>query len=173
MAKMEEVLKAEIGRLARKTMKGPVTALKKNVQELRQTVSELKKKVAVLEKRAGTLIEKVILEAPPLRASEEEAKAARMSAKLIKKLRKRLGLNQSELGVLVGVSLGAVTGWESGRGAPRDQNKAALVALRKLGRRDVKKMLEEKGIERKRKKRARKKKKGRKPKQVAAEAGTE
>lgn len=158
MGKMEEAFRSEIARLTRKTMKGTATTLKKNVSGLKETVAGLRKTVAALQKQVGALTEKVITEAPPLRVSEEEAKAARLTPKLIKKLRKRLGLSQGHLGVLTGVSLGAVATWESGRGSPRAGNRAALVALRKLGRRDVKKMLAEKGIEKKRKKRARRKK---------------
>ena len=35
--------------------------------------------------------------------------------------------------------------WEQGKSRPQGKNKEALVALRKLGRRDVKKLLAEKG----------------------------
>jgi transcriptional regulator with XRE-family HTH domain len=59
-------------------------------------------------------------------------------------LRKKLGISQRELGVLVGASLGAVASWEKGKFKPQGEKKAALVALKKTRKRDVKKMLREK-----------------------------
>ena len=41
-------------------------------------------------------------------------------------------------------SLGAVASWEKGKFKPQGEKKAALVALRKVRKRDVKKMLAEK-----------------------------
>jgi hypothetical protein len=49
-----------------------------------------------------------------------------------------------ELGILTGVGLSAVAMWEKGKFRPRGEKKAALVALRKLRKRDVKKLLAEK-----------------------------
>jgi len=36
--------------------------------------------------------------------------------------------------------------WEQGMISPRGQHRATLVALRKLGRRDARRMLEQKGV---------------------------
>ena len=72
----------------------------------------------------------------------DEVKAARFSARLIQKLRARLGLSQMALGRLVGVSGAAVVQWERGRASPSAPNRKALVALRKRGRREVKRLLE-------------------------------
>jgi hypothetical protein len=52
------------------------------------------------------------------------------------------------MAVLAGVTVGAIYQWEKGIFEPRGQKKGILVALRKLGRRDVKKLLEEKKNER-------------------------
>ena len=49
-----------------------------------------------------------------------------------------------ELGVLTGSSLSAVLSWEKGKFKPRGDKKAALVTLRKMRKRDVKKVLAEK-----------------------------
>jgi DNA-binding transcriptional regulator YiaG len=61
----------------------------------------------------------------------------------ISKRRKELGLSQKELAVLTGVTVGAVHKWESGKFRPKDEKRRVLVALRKLGRGGVKKLLEE------------------------------
>jgi len=76
--------------------------------------------------------------------SEEEIRKVRFSPRLIRSLRKKLRVTQKELALLAGVSVGAVHQWEGGKSQPRAVKKARLVALRKLSRRDVKKLLEEK-----------------------------
>jgi len=91
-------------------------------------------------------------------ADEDQVKAARISAGLIRKLRKRLGLSQDQLALLVGVTSTAVAFWENGRTRPGGGKKAAIVALRKLGRREVKDILAQKAAERPAKKKAAKRK---------------
>ena len=48
------------------------------------------------------------------------------------------------MGILTGATTGAVLSWEKGKFKPTRDKKAALVALRKVTKRDVKKMLAEK-----------------------------
>jgi DNA-binding transcriptional regulator YiaG len=62
----------------------------------------------------------------------------------IRGLRTKLGLSKRKLGVLVGATLGAVASWEKGKFRPRGEKKTALVGLRKVRERDVKKMIAEK-----------------------------
>ena len=57
-----------------------------------------------------------------------------------------------ELGVLTGTNLSTILSWEKGKFKPRGEKKAVLVALRKLRKRDVRKLLLEKGKEEKAKK---------------------
>jgi transcriptional regulator with XRE-family HTH domain len=66
---------------------------------------------------------------------------------LIRSLRKHLGITQKELAILTGVTVGAAHLWESGQFKPSMKKKAVMVALRKLGRREVKKLLEGKGTQ--------------------------
>ena len=51
------------------------------------------------------------------------------------------------MGVLVGATIGAVASWEKGKFNPQGEKKAALVALRKVRKRDVKKLLTGKAAE--------------------------
>jgi transcriptional regulator with XRE-family HTH domain len=55
-------------------------------------------------------------------------------------------LSGGELATLVGVSAGAVGFWEQGKAQPRGRNKEALVALRKLGKREVRGILAAKAM---------------------------
>jgi len=82
-----------------------------------------------------------------LAAVPEEVKASRISPGLIKKLRARLGITQGKLATLVGVSTTAVGSWEYGKAKPEGHNREALVALRKLGKREVAGILATKAAE--------------------------
>jgi transcriptional regulator with XRE-family HTH domain len=66
---------------------------------------------------------------------------------LIKTLRKKLGITQKELAILSGVTVGAAHQWETGKFTPKPEKKAALAALRRLGRSEVKKLLQAKTSE--------------------------
>jgi DNA-binding transcriptional regulator YiaG len=78
----------------------------------------------------------------PLEAAPEEVKVSRFSPRLIRSLRGHLGITQKELAILTDVTVGAIHQWESGQFKPSMKKKAVMVALRKLGRREVRKLLE-------------------------------
>jgi len=144
MPMLEQVLKAEIIRLAKKQIRAVCGPLARDVRELKRRVSHLNKTVGALDKMRAALEAKRAAEGTKLEAPAEQVKAARLSPLLIKKLRTRLGISQGQLARLVGVSGPAVAHWELGRSRPQGSNKAALVALRGVGRREVKRMLAEK-----------------------------
>jgi DNA-binding transcriptional regulator YiaG len=79
-----------------------------------------------------------------LEASAEEVKASRFTPERIRNLRRKLGISQKGLAVLAGVTVGAVGLWEKGKFRPAANKKAVLVALRKLSKREVQKILAEK-----------------------------
>ena len=58
-----------------------------------------------------------------------------------KKLQRRLGLAQKELGSLAGVDRGGILGWEKGKFKPREEEVAQLAALAKKGKEEVRKLL--------------------------------
>jgi len=147
MGKMEQTLKSEIARLARKEMRATYLPLARDVRRLKRTVSALRKTVAVLAKLRAELQAQRTAERARLAAAPEEVKVAHLSPGLIKKLRKRLGITQGELATLVGVSASAVGFWEYGKAKPEGHNREALVALRKLGRREVQGILAAKAAE--------------------------
>ncbi len=145
MGKVEEALKAEITRLTRKELRATVLPLVKEVRRLKRIVSDLSKTLAGLDEAAAAKARRRQVGTAKLEAGAKEVKAARISPTVIKNLRKKLGVNQEKLAVLLGVSPGAVAAWEQGRAKPRGNNKKALVALRALGRREIKRMLAAKG----------------------------
>jgi DNA-binding transcriptional regulator YiaG len=147
MGKMEQALKSEMIRLATKQMRVTYLPLAREVRKLKRTVAELRRMVAPLKVLGGELEAQKAAQLAKLEASPDEVKGSRISARLIKSLRSKLGISQGELATLVGVSAGAVGFWEQGKARPHGKNKVALVALRKLGKREVKKLLAKKKAE--------------------------
>jgi DNA-binding transcriptional regulator YiaG len=144
LGKMEFIIKSEVQRLAKREIHTTLTPLAQEIRLLKNKVSQLQKIVLRLE-RSTTHQQKVSgIREKPLEASPEEVKASRFSPRLIGSLRKKLGISQKELAILSGVSVGAAHQWETGKFKPKDEKKRVLVALRKLGRREVKRLLEEK-----------------------------
>lgn len=148
MSKVETIIKSEIVRLAKREIRKISVPLVRDVRLLKSTVSQLRKAVLVLERVSARQNTETLREKTQLQANPEEVKISRFSPRLIQTLRKRLGVTQKEMAILVGVTVGAIYQWEKGIFEPRGQKKGILVALRKLGRRDVKKLLEEKKNER-------------------------
>jgi DNA-binding transcriptional regulator YiaG len=151
VARIEEAVRWTIMRLVRREVRGAVAPLAREVRELRGSVSRLRKGVSALERAAARQARQAEVVQSRVAASEVEVKAARLSPTLIHKLRTRLGLTQEQMAVLVGVSGSAVAQWEAGSIRPQGQNRAALVGLRKLGRRDVKRLLAARSAARRRK----------------------
>ena len=143
MGKIESTIKAEVERLAKHEVKTVFRPLRKEVWGIRLKLSNLLKAFAPMNRLAKEIAEEKAKE-PKLAASLEEVKASRFTPERIKRLREKLGISQRELGILVGATTGAVLSWEKGKFKPQREKKAALVALRKVKKRDVKKMLAEK-----------------------------
>jgi len=144
MGKVETIIKSEIVRLAKREMKQNFVPLSRQVRSLKATFSQLRKAVQNLQRQAAQQEKMTGGKQLPLEASPEEMKKARFSPRLIKSLRKRLGVSQKEMALLAGVTVGAIFQWEKGIFEPRGEKKKMLVALRKLRRREAKKLLEEK-----------------------------
>jgi DNA-binding transcriptional regulator YiaG len=141
LAKLETMIKDAIARGARRQVRVVVTPLRQEVVRLRRKVTDLQATVTTLRRSAVGW--KRLMEAAPAipQVSAEDAKAARLSPRLIESLRRRLGLSQMALAQLVGVSAPAVAHWVAGDSLPTGQNRMTLVALRKVGKREVKDLL--------------------------------
>ncbi|MBI5209534.1 MAG: hypothetical protein HY927_06110 [Elusimicrobia bacterium] len=142
MPNLNTILKAEITRLARRSVrplyipiKKDVTALKKALAQQRRTLTQLARDNARLMADLNTRI------AATPTATDSEVQHARISPRLIRSQRQRLGLSRHAFAKLMGVRGGAVLAWEGGKSKPRAAAKAALVAIRKLGKREARKRL--------------------------------
>ncbi len=145
MGKFEGIIKSEIVRLAKREIRKISVPLGRDVRELKGAVSQLRKAVLTLQRVTALQQKQLEKGETPLQAAPEEVKLSRFSPRLIRSLRGHLGLTQKELAILTGVTVGAVHLWESGQFKPSEKKKAVMVALRKLGRREVRKLVEKKG----------------------------
>ena len=144
MGKVEGIIKSEMVRLAKREMRKVSVPLGRDVWSLKSAVSQLRKAVLALQRITAHQQKELEKGETPLEAGPEEVKVSRFSPRLIRSLRGHLGLTQKELAVLTGVTVGAVHLWESGQFKPSEKKKAVIVALRKLGRREVRKLVEKK-----------------------------
>ncbi|OGP88929.1 MAG: hypothetical protein A2156_08115 [Deltaproteobacteria bacterium RBG_16_48_10] len=144
MGKVEGIIKSEIVRLAKREVRKTSVPLGRDVWSLKSAVSQLRKAVLTLQRITAQQQKELEKGEMPLEAAPEEVKVSRFSPRLIRSLRGHLGLTQKELAILTGVTVGAVHLWESGQFKPSEKKKAVIVALRKLGRREVRKLVEKK-----------------------------
>jgi len=144
MGKVEGIIKSEIVRLAKREMRKTLVPLGRDVRLLKSTVSQLRKVALRLQRITAGQQKELEKGEAPLEVTPEEVKESRFSPRLIGSLRRHLGITQKELAILTGVTVGAAHLWETGRFKPSMKKKAVMVALRKLSRREVRKLLEEK-----------------------------
>jgi len=144
MARFETIIKSEIVRLARREVRKISVPLGRDVRFLKSAASQLRKAVLTLQRITAQQQKQLEKGEMPLEAAPEEVKVSRFSPRLIRSLRGHLGLTQKELAILAGVTVGAVHLWESGKFKPSEKKKAVMVALRRLGRREIRKIVEKK-----------------------------
>ena len=120
--------------MARKEIKTETGATKQAVAQYRRDIASLKRQVRELEKKIGFLEdrERKRLEEP--QTSEEELDNIRFSARSVKAQRRRLGLSAADYAKLIGVSPLTIYNWENGKSRPRQEQLAALVAVRGSGK---------------------------------------
>jgi len=147
MAKFETIIKSEIVRLAKREVRKISVPLARDVRSLKSVVSQLRKSVLMLQRITASQQKELEKGKKPLEAAPEEVKISRFSPRLIRSLRSHLGITQKDLAILTDVTVGAVHQWESGKFKPSTKKKAAMVALRKLGRREAKKLLEDRVVQ--------------------------
>jgi DNA-binding transcriptional regulator YiaG len=145
MANIAQVLKEEIRRLARKEIRSQTSKLKKDVVRVKKVNVALRRIVSQLQRDNELLMNSEKRRQGLPTVAPEEVKAARVTAKGIRSMRRKLGLSQAEFAKLVKVSSVAVGIWEKkGKGALRmkDKTRTALLALRGVGAREARRRLE-------------------------------
>jgi len=140
MANLNSVLNERISRLARKEIRNQTGTTKKlavrhrsDIAAMRRTIHDLERRLALIERITTKHVEQMPRELP---------QGTRFAPRNVKAQRRRLGLSAREFGKLVGVTGLTVYSWETGKFRPRAPQLAALVALRKTGKREAIKRLE-------------------------------
>ncbi|MFB3881644.1 MAG: helix-turn-helix domain-containing protein [Armatimonadota bacterium] len=139
MSRVEDAVRSAIEQAVRREGRARWVRLREEMGALKVQLRRLEREVALLKtgrRGAGPVT-------PPLAAGDAEVRRAQLAPKAIKALRARLGVTQVQLAALLGVTGPAVAQWETGASVPRQANRAALVALRKAGRREVARLLGE------------------------------
>ncbi len=144
MGKVESTIKAEIMRLAKREVRSSFFPLRREVYSLKLRLSGLIKNFTAMERQAKDVLQEQAKKKLELQATPEEVKVSRLTPQRIRLLRNKIGISQKDIGTLLDVSIGAVGMWEKGKFAPSAKKKSALIALRKLGKREVRKLLAEK-----------------------------
>jgi len=144
MPNVAQVLKEEITRLARKEVKSSTAKLRQDTIDLKRRVADHGRRVASLErenKRLGRIVAAGRKES--VKASGDEVEKARITAKMIKSIRKKFKLSQADFAKLLDVAPLTVYQWErkKGRLTFRGDSKAKIVEVRKLTVAEVKKRL--------------------------------
>jgi DNA-binding transcriptional regulator YiaG len=143
MPNIAKVLKDEMARIARREANTIVAPARKPAVGLKRTAADLKRKVAALEKEVRSLQRTVASFRPAPQAADAGVDKARLTAKGMRSLRRRLRLSGQEFARLVGVTGQAVYAWEKGSGPlkVRAKTRAAIVAIRGIGAREAKRRL--------------------------------
>ena len=142
MPNIAQVLKEEIQRLAKKEVKTATTPLHKTTASLRRSVADLKRRLAIVERENKHLLKQAKKSMGTI--TDDEVEEARITAKMIKSMRSRLGLSQAKLALLLDVNSQSVYAWEGKRGrlSFRGDTKARIVAVRKLSKSEAQERLE-------------------------------
>lgn len=140
MSDIASLLKSEISRLSKKTIRQHMAPVQAATTSHRRQLAAMKRQIAQLEQEVKKL-RRVAGSSAQSKASEEGGKL-RFVAKGLKSLRARLGLSAEELGALLNVSGQSVYNWESKKTVPRAAQVAAIAALRGLGKREAQARLE-------------------------------
>lgn len=138
MNALTNALKSEISRVARKELKGELSALKTAATAHRGEIAALKRELKAL--RSLLASNQKAVKSIGLSAVETEkspSPKARFSARGFGTLRTKLGISQAQMAQLLEVSALSVYKWESGKTRPRAAQLMRIQAVRKMGKREV------------------------------------
>jgi DNA-binding transcriptional regulator YiaG len=141
MPNVASILKEEISRVARKVLRPEIDSLKKTVASQRSQLTELKRRLQQAEKLLARQA-KTAGRAPTAEVEEMAEGGQRFSAKGLKTHRQRLRLSANDMGKLLNVTGQSIYNWEDGKSKPHAKYMPAIAALRKMGKRQIAKMLE-------------------------------
>lgn len=154
MSDIRKVMNEEIRRLARKEIKAVVAPLLAAGSVQKKRIAELEKRIKVLEaSKPSPKAEQPAIIVPAVPEGGKE-KQIRLTADRIRKVRTKLAISQEQFAKILGVNTQSVNFWENGKTSPRLILKKQIAAIRDMGKREIAKILAEKGIVAKKAKKA-------------------
>ncbi len=146
MPDIAKVLREEIQRLARKEVKAATAGIQKDNATLKRTAADHKRRLALLESDNKRLLAQAKkLRETVVKAPDDEVEKARITPKMIKSIRNRLGLSQATLAEILGLAANTVYLWEQKDGRLTFRNpetKASIVSLRGMTKAEAAELLE-------------------------------
>lgn len=139
MPNIASVLKDEITRLCRKEMRAQLEPIRSSSSTYRRDIAELKRRLAQLERENARLHKGM---AQKKEEPTDNGPKLRFVPKGLGSLRKRLGLSIEDFATLLGVSPQSIYNWQSGKTVPRRAQLEKLAAVRSIGKREARQMLE-------------------------------
>lgn len=153
MSDIRKVMNEEIRRLARKEIKAAMAPLLAAGSVQKKRIAELEKRIKVLEAaKPAPKAEQPAIIVPA--AQDGKEKQIRLTSARIRKVRTKLAISQEQFAKLLGVNTQSVNFWENGKTSPRLILKKQIAAIRDMGKREIAKILAEKGIVAKKAKKA-------------------
>ncbi len=145
MPNLASILKEEIRRLARKEVKAVFFPVKQDAVALKKRMAGLAKRLARLEKDVAFAVSQVGRQVKVAATLPVEDKRVRITAKGMRSMRRKMRLTQAEFAALLGVTGQAVYQWESKQGPlrVRERVKRSILAVRDLGAREARRLVEE------------------------------
>jgi DNA-binding transcriptional regulator YiaG len=131
----------EIQRISKRNSNQSVRNLRRDTRLLKQVIQDLARRIKLLEKTPKTAAS-ASGRTHPAAISDDDIATMRPTTEMVKRLRAKFKLAQSEFGKLMGVSDQAVYLWEhkKGRIKMRDAVKRRFAEVRQMRVRDVRKM---------------------------------
>jgi len=140
MPNLAHALKQEIARIARKEVKGDVTALRKATASYRTEIAALKRQVKDLGVQLRAAQRTVSRALPADAIGEPKARPGRkrtFSAERLKAKRLAFGLSQAQMAQLLGISALSQWKWESGQVTPRAGKLERYFEVMGMGKREA------------------------------------
>jgi len=138
---LASTLREEIARVARRSLRAEIDALRKAAAQHRKHVAALKRQLAEQQRQLAGLARRASNQAAA-GATQPANNRVRFVAKGLRSQRSRLGLSASDFGKLANVSAQTIYNWERETARPGQVQLARLATLRGLGKREAGRRLE-------------------------------
>ncbi len=144
MPNIATALKEEISRLARREIRRQTSVLKKASAQYRRDIAEMKRRIAEFQRKVSFL-ERQVQKELSTQPAEVDIGRVRFAAKGLRSHRQRLGLSAADYGALIGVTDQTIYNWEHEQARPRQEQLTRIAALRRMGKREARGLLEQMG----------------------------